>query len=77
MFVRADAIVLSQPELAGVLALAEQVVGRLNPGKGQVVVPRGVVGLLASVVELGQGVEYLTRFDAELHRIRLESALDR
>jgi hypothetical protein len=76
-FIRADALVLSQSELAEVLALAEQVVARLNTTKGQVVVPRGVVGLLASVIELGQGIEYLTRFDTELHRIRLESAFDR
>lgn len=77
-FIRADALVLSQSELADVLALAEQVLARLNTTKGQLVVPRGVVGLLASVVELGQGgVENLHRFDAELHRIRLESAIDR
>ena len=76
-FIRADALVLSQSELADVLGLAEQVVARLNTIKGQVVVPRGVVGLLASVVELGQGIEHLTRFDAELHRIRLESAIER
>jgi hypothetical protein len=76
-FIRADALVLSQSELAEVLGLAEQVVARLNTAKGQVVVPRGVVGLLASVIELGQGVDQLARFDAELHRIRLESAIDR
>jgi hypothetical protein len=76
-FIRADALVLSQRELSEVLGLAEQVVARLNTAKGQVVVPRGVVGLLASVVELGRGIEQLGRFDAELHRIRLESAIDR
>jgi hypothetical protein len=76
-FIRADALVLSQGALAEVLGLAEQVLGRLHTVRGQVVVPRGVVGLLASVVELGHGVEQLARFDAELHRIRLESAMER
>jgi hypothetical protein len=77
-FVRADALVLAQSELAEVLGLAEQVLARLNIAKGQVVVPRGVVGLLASLVELGQGgVDQLGRFDTELHRIRLESAIER
>jgi hypothetical protein len=76
-FIRADALVLQQSELAEVLGLAEQVVARLHTAKGQVVVPRGVVGLLASVIELGQGVEQLARFDVELHRIRLVSAIDR
>jgi hypothetical protein len=76
-FIRADALVLSQRELADVLGLAEHVVARLNTAKGQVVVPRGVVGLLSSVIDLGQGVDQLARFDAELHRIRLEGAIDR
>lgn len=76
-FIRADALVLSQGPLAEVLGLAEQVLARLNTARGQLVVPRGVVGLLASVVELGQGVDQLARFDAELHRIRLESAIER
>jgi hypothetical protein len=76
-FIRADALVLSQSELAEVLGLAELVVTRLNTAKGQVVVPRGVVGLLAALIELGQGVEQLARFDAELHRIRLEGAIER
>jgi hypothetical protein len=76
-FIRADALILQQSELAEVLGLAEQVVARLHTARGQVVVPRGVVGLLASVIELGLGVEQLSRFDAELHRLRLVSAIDR
>lgn len=76
-FIRADALALSQTELAEVVGLAEQVVARINTAKGQVVVPRGIVGLLSSISELGQGVDQLARFDAELHRIRLESAIER
>src|SRR5690606_27850271 len=75
--IRAAALALQHAPLAAVPPLAEQGVARVNPTRGQVVVPRGVVGLLASVVELGQGVEQLARFDVELHRIRLESAIER
>lgn len=75
--IRADASVLQQSELSQLLGLAEQVMARLNTIRGQVMVPRGVVGLLSALADLRDGPDQLRRFDAELHRIRLESALGR
>ena len=73
---RADAMVFQQAELSQLLTLAEQVVSRLNTA-APLVVPRGVVGLLSAFGELGAVDDELAAFDTELHRIRLESALDR
>lgn len=75
-FIRADAGVLQQSELSSLLGLAEQVVSRLNTVRGQMWVPRGVTGLLSAVADL-RNPDQLAKFDAELHRIRLVSALDR
>lgn len=73
---RADALVFQQGELSQLLGLAEQVVARLNTTT-QLVVPRGVVGLLSAFAELGPNDAGFSGFDAELHRIRLQSALGR
>ena len=75
--VRTDAAALQQGELSRLLGLAEQIVSRLTGARGQVVVPRGVVGLLSAVADMRNGPEQLTKFDAELHRLRLEAALER
>lgn len=76
-------------ELSLLFEMAELVVSRLNAGKGQLVVPRGVVGLLSALLDLGSAdlpgpggtspllLQRLSRFDVELHRMRLSSAIDR
>jgi hypothetical protein len=74
--VRADAGVLQQSEVSGLLGLAEKVVARLKTQRGQIVVPRGVTGLLSAIAEL-RNPDQLAKFDAELHRIRLIGALER
>jgi hypothetical protein len=76
-FIRSDAVVLQQAELSQLLGLAEQIVARLKTQRGQLLVPRGVVGLLSAVAELRSGPSQLAKFDAELHRSRLEIALGR
>jgi hypothetical protein len=74
---RTDAAALQQGELSRLLGLAEQIVSRLTSARGQVVIPRGVVGLLSAVADMRSGPEQLAKFDAELHRLRLEAALER
>lgn len=69
--IRSEALLLQLSELASVVLLAEQAVGRLHVLSGQVVVPRGVSGLLSALRELGRGPDALLRFDVELHRTRL------
>jgi hypothetical protein len=71
-----DAALLHLRDLALLFGMAELVVSRLNVGKGQLIVPRGVVGLLSALLELGR-IEQLARFDVELHRTRLASAIER
>jgi hypothetical protein len=88
---RADAAALQLRELAELLAMAEQTATRLRDelrpsiaqGEhtsqlgGQVLVPRGVSGLLSALRELAHGGEAVLRFDIELHRTRLQQALAR
>lgn len=75
-------------ELSLLFEMAELVVSRLNAGKGQLVVPRGVAGLLSALLDLGGAdlpgtsgasalLQRLSKFDVELHRMRLSSAIDR
>jgi hypothetical protein len=73
---KADATQLALRELAVLFGMAELVVSRLDAGRGQLVVPRGVVGLLAAFRELARP-DQLLRFDVELHRTRLSSAIER
>jgi hypothetical protein len=82
---KGEAAILQLRDLALLFGLAELVVSRLNVGRGQLVVPRGVVGLLSALLDLGStqplGLselrQLLAKFDVELHRMRLSSAIDR
>jgi hypothetical protein len=73
---KGDAARLQLRELALLFGMAELVASRLNVDKGQLVVPRGVVGLLSALLDLGR-VDQLLKFDVELHRTRLSSAIER
>lgn len=73
---KGDAALLQLRELALLFGMAELVVSRLNVAKGQLVVPRGVVGLLSALLDLGRA-DQLLKFDVELHRTRLSSAIER
>jgi hypothetical protein len=85
---KGEAALLQLRELSLLFGMSELVVSRLNVGKGQLVVPRGVVGLLSALLDLGsadpQGangagalLQRLSKLDVELHRMRLSSAIDR
>jgi hypothetical protein len=82
---KGEAALLSLRELALLFGMAELVVSRLNVGKGQLIVPRGVVGLLSALIDLGAArasgaselQQQVAKFDVELHRMRLSSAIDR
>lgn len=73
---RASAAAVQLTELESVLTLAEHVLGHTT-SRGNLLVPRGVVGLLSAVRDLTAGVAALSRLDVELQRARLLSALDR
>lgn len=72
--IRSDALLLQLGELGSVLALAEQAVVRLPTLSSQVVMPRGVSGLLSALRDFAWGTEAVVRFDVELHRMRLSAA---
>jgi hypothetical protein len=85
---KGEAALLQLRELSLLFGMSELVVSRLNVGKGQLVVPRGVVGLLSALLDLGSAdspgangasalLQRLSKLDLELHRMRLSSAIDR
>jgi hypothetical protein len=85
---KGEAALLSLRELSLLFGMSELLVSRLNAGKGQLVVPRGVVGLLSALLDLGSAelsgasgasalLQRLSKLDVELHRMRLSSAIER